>query len=311
MRTQDAPPAAHPVVKAILPGRDRLQSRLLVLFGIPVLCFVAWEGVRYTTAAGPSGGIYLTVAFAASLFLGLAAWRLRAATPAAAACGALICFDLTVLTGNPKGGSVFHSGLSPLICLFVLTHAATRFHRRRKPMTSDEEQRRGRNAAQVIANLGIAAVAGLQYYWVYRGAPQSQIGMAAFPALQVPMLSALAEATADTVSSEIGQAVGGTPFLLLGFRRVPPGTDGGVSAIGTLTGIAAAFGIGLIGSPALGMSTRQVAHVVIAAAAGLFFDSLLGATVERHGWIGNDAVNFASTCFAAVIAIFLNRAVFG
>jgi uncharacterized membrane protein len=35
---------------------------------------------------------------------------------------------------------------------------------------------------------------------------------------------------------------------------------------------------------------------------GLFFDSLLGATVERRGWIGNDLVNFTSTLFAAALA---------
>ena len=40
----------------------------------------------------------------------------------------------------------------------------------------------------------------------------------------------------------------------------------------------------------------------LAGCAGLFFDSLLGATVERRGWLGNDLVNFASTVFAAVVA---------
>ncbi len=36
---------------------------------------------------------------------------------------------------------------------------------------------------------------------------------------------------------------------------------------------------------------------------GLFFDSLLGATVERKGWLGNDLVNFASTAFSAGVAL--------
>jgi len=310
MSTHEGPLIAHPVVKAIPPSRDRLQSRLLVLLAVPLLCTVALAGVRYTTAAGHSGRIYLAMAFSASLFFGLAAWRLRAATPAAAACGALICFDLTALTRNPDGRSVFHSGLSPLILLFALTHAATRFRRGRKMADEDEEQRRGRNAAQVIANLGIAAIVGLQYYWVYRGAPQSQTGTLVFPLLQVPMLSALAEATADTVSSEIGQAIGGTPFLLPNLRRVPPGTDGAISAMGTLAGVAAAFAITVTGAPALDMHTRQIAHVVIAATAGLFFDSLLGAILERRGWIGNDGVNFASTLFAALVAIVLDPRIF-
>jgi uncharacterized membrane protein len=35
----------------------------------------------------------------------------------------------------------------------------------------------------------------------------------------------------------------------------------------------------------------------------LFFDSLLGATVERRGWLGNDLVNFSSTAFTAALAL--------
>jgi uncharacterized membrane protein len=38
---------------------------------------------------------------------------------------------------------------------------------------------------------------------------------------------------------------------------------------------------------------------------GLFVDSLLGATLERRGWLNNDAVNFLSTLAAALIAILL------
>lgn len=38
---------------------------------------------------------------------------------------------------------------------------------------------------------------------------------------------------------------------------------------------------------------------------GLFFDSLLGATLERQGWLNNDAVNFLSTLSAAVFALVL------
>jgi uncharacterized membrane protein len=35
----------------------------------------------------------------------------------------------------------------------------------------------------------------------------------------------------------------------------------------------------------------------------LFFDSLLGATLERRGWLNNDAVNFLSTASAAAFAL--------
>jgi uncharacterized membrane protein len=40
-----------------------------------------------------------------------------------------------------------------------------------------------------------------------------------------------------------------------------------------------------------------------AACAGLCFDSILGATVERRGWLGNDLVNFSSTLVAAMVVM--------
>ena len=37
----------------------------------------------------------------------------------------------------------------------------------------------------------------------------------------------------------------------------------------------------------------------------MFFDSVLGATLENRGKLGNDSVNFVSTVFAADLAIFV------
>jgi uncharacterized membrane protein len=36
---------------------------------------------------------------------------------------------------------------------------------------------------------------------------------------------------------------------------------------------------------------------------GLLFDSVLGATLERRGWLNNDAVNFLSSASAAAFAL--------
>jgi uncharacterized membrane protein len=51
------------------------------------------------------------------------------------------------------------------------------------------------------------------------------------------------------------------------------------------------------------MSLSECLVAFAAGVLGLFFDSLLGATLERRGWIGNDLVNFASTAFAAGISL--------
>jgi uncharacterized protein (TIGR00297 family) len=125
--------------------------------------------------------------------------------------------------------------------------------------------------------------------------------------LQIIILAVLAEATADTVSSEIGQAFGGKPVLLTTIRRVDPGVDGAITLTGTTAGILAAAIVIGAGAWSMHLHADQVGIALAAATLGLFFDSLLGATVERKGWIGNDLVNFTSTAFAAAIVFPLIR----
>jgi uncharacterized protein (TIGR00297 family) len=238
-----------------------------------------------------------------SLCFAWLAWRVKAVTPAAAASGGLICLCLIYGTQAYRT-SIAHSALTPLIALFVLTFLATRSGRKRKIASGLAENRSGRTASQIVANLGFAALLAfpLSEFFVFLVWPRSNAHINSM-VMFVCTLSALAEATADTVSSEIGQAFGGTPFMLTTFRPVAPGTDGAISLKGTLAGVAAAAIIAAAGAPALGMSPAECAIAFAAGVAGLFFDSILGATVERKGWLGNDLVNFTSTVFAAAVAL--------
>jgi uncharacterized protein (TIGR00297 family) len=115
-------------------------------------------------------------------------------------------------------------------------------------------------------------------------------------------LAALAEATADTVSSEIGQAIGGRTWMLTTLKRVAPGMDGGISLWGTLAGLIGAAMVVVVGAFSMHLSARIAGFAMAGAAFGLFFDSLLGAMLERRGWINNDVVNFSSTLAAALMA---------
>ena len=80
------------------------------------------------------------------------------------------------------------------------------------------------------------------------------------------------------------------------------GTDGGITISGSVAGLGAGLGIGLIGL-AGGMLVRSQFWIPVAAGfGGMLADSLLGATLQRRGWIDNRSVNFFSTLGAAALA---------
>lgn len=223
---------------------------------------------------------------------GVVVFWLRAATAGGAATGALVAATLYLWLPG------WHTALWPLAVLLSLTLLATRFGRRAKEMLGVAEDRHGRTAAQVAANIGVAAVCGvpLTLVTIFNMGPVARVWL-------IGMLAALGEATADTLSSELGQVLGGEPRLLTTMRRVPRGTDGAVTAIGTLSGFVGATLVVAAAVPAVGLRPEEAGVAMGAAMAGLFVDSLLGEWVERRGWLGNDAVNTLSTLAAALIAV--------
>jgi uncharacterized protein (TIGR00297 family) len=91
--------------------------------------------------------------------------------------------------------------------------------------------------------------------------------------------------------------------MITTLRVVDAGTDGGVSLAGTAAGIAAGLVVTGIGTLTLHGGAALFWVSGAGAVFGLLFDSLLGATLERRGWLNNDAVNFLSTASAAGFAL--------
>ena len=276
------------------------QSKLVLLLVLPYTATSVVFQSRQWTSTAPNVAIWT---LGLSVLLGLVAWKTHAATAAAAATGAVITasaiYSTIVYPYHP-----WQTGLIPLAAVLLLTSLATRFGSRRKERLGTAEKRMGRGAAQVAANLGMAALLFepsvrsmiIDAHWLSRS------GMAS-AAILVLRLAALAEAAADTVSSEIGQVLGGQPRMITDLRKVEAGTDGAISLAGTLAGTIAAGLVASAGMWALHGDRSMLMASWAGGVFGLVFDSWLGATLERHGWLNNDAVNFLSTIGAAACAL--------
>jgi len=207
----------------------------------------------------------------------------RGVSVSGAIAGGLVCFVLSVSAGL--------GALILLVLLFILTWGATRLGYQRKQKLGTAEKKEGRTAFQVLANVGTAAACAAVYRWH---------GNALF---LVAMCAALAEAAADTVSSEIGQASSREARLITNLRKVPAGTNGGVSVMGTLVGSSAAVLIALSGVVIGLLSRREGLTASLAAVFGMICDSVLGATLERRGLLNNNAVNLFGTLTAVFVVV--------
>jgi len=180
-----------------------------------------------------------------------------------------------------------------LVAFFVLGTLATRLGRGRKERLGVAQEKRGaRSARHAIANCGVAVVLAL----LTATAPAPGIFVLAF-------VCAYATAAFDTVSSEVGQAWGGKPVLITTLKRVPIGTDGAVTLLGTLAGLAAAAFVGGLAIATGMMPASHLPLVLFAAFLGSSADSLLGATLERRGLLDNEAVNFSNTLIGALAGV--------
>jgi len=220
-------------------------------------------------------------ALATIVFTAIGRW-LRGVSNSGAAAGAVVCF---LISAGAGGGA-----LAALVSVFLLTWIATRFGTSRKEKSGTAERRGGRRGSQVLANLGVATIAAVLF---------ALTGKAVF---LLAVAAALSEAAADTVSSEIGQAIGSNARLITSWRAVPTGTDGGVTLVGTAGGVMAAALVSAVCGVSGLIPWNWFGIGLGSAVAGMIADSFLGAWLERRKILSNDQVNFLGTLIAAAVA---------
>jgi uncharacterized protein (TIGR00297 family) len=198
-----------------------------------------------------------------ALAIALVARRARALS-AGGAAAATVIGTIAVAAGWDWGAL--------LVVYFAASTALSRLGRAEKERRTATIIEKGgeRDAVQVAANglvfaLGAAAfIAGGDARWFAFGA------------------GSLAASAADSWATEIGTLYGGVPRSLTSWRAVPPGTSGGVSAIGSLAACAGSVFVALV---AWLLGWRGAAGALAGGGlAGVFVDSLLGATLQRRRW---------------------------
>lgn len=222
---------------------------------------------------------------ALTVVLALAAWGAGAVTAGGAVTGGIVAWLLLHAFG---WGAWLLVGAG-----LVLTTGATRVGSARKTAAGIAEPRRGRRAAaNIAANLGVAAAAG---------AIAVATGERTWTA--VAAVASIATSVSDTVATEIGQASNGTPRLVTTWRRVPAGTPGAVSWQGLLAGSVAAIVLAAIAGATAMVDARAIVPVAGAAIAASVLEGTIATTLEARGWIDNNGVNLAASLVGAVLAV--------
>lgn len=211
----------------------------------------------------------------------------RKLTVVAALTGALVACLVFVGAG--------YTGVAMMTTFFILGSAATSWqHHQKQNFTTAEEHKSGRTAGQVLANAGVAAIAGILVliFPVYA------------PVWVLMMAASFASATADTLSSELGTIYGRRFFNVITWKPDQRGLDGVISLEGTLIGIGGCIIIAVVYAISFSWDSRLFS-IIIAGTMGNLTDSVLGATLERRGYIGNNMVNFFNTLTAALIMLLI------
>jgi uncharacterized protein (TIGR00297 family) len=207
------------------------------------------------------------------------------------------------------------NGLLLLGVFFITSSLLSKYKRKHKEFLGEvHEKGSTRDWEQVAANGGIAALASLAQFLFPN------------PVWLIAFSISLASANADTWASELGTLSKKRPVSLKNLQRVPQGTSGAISGIGTLASAGGAMIIALSFYILFGFEWNSAVVIFVFGLVGTMIDSLFGALFQEQYkckccslqtektvhcsvrtekisgivWMNNDAVNFLS-CFIATL----------
>ncbi|CAL5390968.1 unnamed protein product [Camellia sinensis] len=194
------------------------------------------------------------------------------------------------------------SGFLLVASYFVIGTAATKLKMAQKEAQGVAEKKKGRRGPEsVIGSSAAGCVCAFLSIFAVGGIAFSRIWELGFVASFCTKLS-------DTVSSEVGKAYGKTTYLVTTFKTVPRGTEGAVSAEGTLAGLLASILLSSVGCLMGEIYVPEAMICVVASQIANLGESLIGAALqEKEGfqWLNNDVVNVINISMGSVLAILI------
>lgn len=213
-----------------------------------------------------------------------------------------------------------------LIAFYLLGSRVTRIGAQQKLKVDGEYPASGqgeRDAYQVLCNGGVGSLILLLYLMM--------------PSINVRLLKTAYAAVygcnvGDTFASELGILSQSDPYLITSMKRVTPGTNGGVSVLGTLAALVGGFTLGCVSCILLLLDPTNDIHwyeilaiSTISALLGTTLDSILGSMFQATyrnetsnkiynspgpgcvqvtssiALFSNNQVNLISSCLTAII----------
>lgn len=200
--------------------------------------------------------------------------------------------------------------LITLICFLCVTFIVTRFDFSYKKSHGLAQGKHGeRGLRNVMANGTIPILIAVFRY---------QLGT---PLASLLFICSISVAASDSFANEIG-VLSNKAYLITDLRkRVKPGTDGGVSRLGQSAALIGAMIPAILGwflisefnnniisinfGSQMTMTSYSLLLPIFIGFIGCQIDSVLGATLQRKGYLSNDNVNFLTIMISVVLAFII------
>ena len=231
----------------------------------------------------------LAIVLALCAVLSLISYKFGLLTPS----GSAASFVMGVVIG--VFGSI--NWLIMLIAFALAGFVVTRYKIDIKMRNGLQEGKKGeRTYKNVFANAFVPALIAVISF---------AAGMQNQPIAVLAYLCSISVAAADTIASELG-VLSAHVRLITNFKKVPAGTDGGISLYGTFWAIMASIFVSLAGwvvlFPGMAIDGRVFVPIIMGVF-GCMVDSVIGATFETWKMVDKLGNNVSSMAIGATVGV--------